>query len=90
MIENIENRRRDVFMETFDGIKDQFQRVYEDLTGGEGTLGLEDHENIDSGLLIQASPGGKKLITIDAMSGGEKTMTALAFLFAIQRFRKYI
>jgi chromosome segregation protein len=37
-------------------------------------------------LLIEASAKGKKLMNIDAMSGGEKTLTALAFLFAIQKF----
>ena len=37
--------------------------------------------------MIEASPPGRKVLNIDAMSGGEKTMTALAFLFAIQTFR---
>ncbi|MCM8764617.1 MAG: AAA family ATPase, partial [Candidatus Omnitrophica bacterium] len=41
----------------------------------------------DSGLAIRASPPGKRLINIDSMSGGEKTLTAFAFLFAIQRHK---
>ena len=48
---------------------------------------LEDPLDIQSGLIIQANPGGKNLLNIDAMSGGEKTLTALAFLFAIQRYK---
>jgi chromosome segregation protein len=38
-------------------------------------------------MLIQASPAGKRLINIDLLSGGEKTLTALAFLFALQRYK---
>jgi chromosome segregation protein len=42
---------------------------------------------LDSGLIIEASTKGNKMTNIDAMSGGEKTLTAMAFLFAIQRFK---
>ena len=45
------------------------------------------HVRLESGLLIQANPGGKNLVNIDAMSGGEKALTALAFLFAVQKHK---
>lgn len=81
----IEGKRKEAFLKTLDGIREQFKIVFKDLTGGTADLRLEG--DMDSGLLIEASPAGKKLLNIDAMSGGEKTLTALAFLFAIQRFR---
>jgi chromosome segregation protein len=81
----IEGKRKDAFMKTLDGVKEQFKIVFTDLMKGEADLRLLG--GLDSGLLIEASAKGKKLMNIDAMSGGEKTLTALAFLFAIQRFR---
>ncbi len=46
---------------------------------------MEIEDNIDSGLIIEASPEGKKILNLDSMSGGEKTLTSLAFLFAIMQ-----
>ncbi len=61
--------------------------MYRELTGGQAELELEKAGDLTSGLLIKASPPGKKLLNIDAMSAGEKTLTAFAFLFAIQRHK---
>ncbi len=85
IIADIEGKRKEVFMKTLEGIREEFKIVFRDLMKGEADLRLLG--GLDSGLLIEASAKGKKLINIDAMSGGEKTLTALAFLFAIQRFR---
>jgi len=85
IIVEIEGKRKDAFMKTLEGLREQFKIIFKDLTKGNADLRLIG--GMDSGLLIEASPGGKKLLNIDAMSGGEKTLTALAFLFAIQRFR---
>jgi len=74
-------------METLKKIEKNFSVIYKDLTGGEGVLKLEERENIDSGLVIEAIPKGKSLVNIDLMSGGEKAITALAFLFAIQQYK---
>ena len=86
-IAEIENKKREVFMKTLNEMGKLFREIYHELTGGEAELGLEDPEDINSGLLISAQPPGKKLLYIDAMSGGEKTLTALAFLFTIQRYK---
>ncbi|MDD5416676.1 MAG: AAA family ATPase, partial [Candidatus Aenigmarchaeota archaeon] len=86
MIGEIENKRMQCFMKTFTSIADHFKIVFNDMTKGVGLLELEDPTDIESGLMIKASPHGKKLENIDALSGGEKTLTALAFLFAIQQF----
>ena len=81
----VEGKRKEAFTKTLEGVREQFKIVFKNLTGGESDVRLAG--GLDSGLLIEASPAGKKLLNIDAMSGGEKTLTALAFLFAIQRFR---
>jgi len=86
-INKIEEKRMTSFMATLEGIAKNFKQVYTELTGGEADLSLEVPNQLDSGLAIRASPPGKKLINIDSMSGGEKTLTAFAFLFAIQRHK---
>lgn len=83
----IESKRKETFSKTLEKISNEFKEVFKDLTNGEADLRLDDPENLESGLIIEASPEGKKLLNIDAMSGGEKTLTALAFLFAIQRYK---
>jgi chromosome segregation protein len=87
MITEIEGKRLNSFTTTLNAVAEQFRTVYSDLTGGRADLRLEELDSIESGLLIEASPPGRKVLNIDAMSGGEKTLTALAFLFAIQKFR---
>ncbi|MBI4014606.1 MAG: AAA family ATPase [Candidatus Aenigmarchaeota archaeon] len=83
VVEEVEKRRHDKFMETFTEIAKNYSRIYRDLTGGFGQLRLEEENNIDSGLLIEASPENKKVLNLDSMSGGEKTLTSLSFLFGI-------
>jgi len=85
MIEEIEAKRREVFYAALEKVSKAFNDVYNKLTGGHASLQLEDPDNIESGLIIQANPPGKRLVNIDLMSGGEKVLTALAFLFALQK-----
>jgi chromosome segregation ATPase len=84
-IEEVEKRRHEKFTSTFDAINNGFQKIWTDMTSGIAQLRLEDQTNLDSGLMIEASPAGKKVLDLDAMSGGEKTLTSLAFLFAIMQ-----
>jgi len=85
MIEKIDVKRTNVFMECFDELNKNFSKMFTTLFGGEGMLELSNREApLESGLLIQAKHKGDSIRNIDSMSGGEKTMTALAFLFAIQ------
>lgn len=86
-ITEIENKKREIFTLTMEEMSKLFKEIYSELTQGEADLGLETPEDINSGLLISAQPPGKKLLYIDAMSGGEKVLTALAFLFTIQRYK---
>jgi chromosome segregation protein len=85
IIADVEGRRKDVFTKTLEGVREQFKKVFYDLMKSEADLRLVG--GLDSGLIIEASTKGNKMTNIDAMSGGEKTLTAMAFLFAIQRFK---
>lgn len=87
MIDKIEVKKLNVFMQCFEHINKKFNELYYSFFEGEGQLGLSNPENpLDGGLLIEAKYKEDKLKSIDAMSGGEKSLTALAFLFAIQSF----
>jgi len=87
MIEIIETKRMEVFHECLKIVGRHFTNVFRKMTNGNASLELEDPSNLESGLMIKATPQGKKLLNIDSMSGGEKTLTALAFLFAIQKYK---
>ena len=88
LMDKIEKRKKEVFMDCHVRVKENFEEIFAELSSGKGTLVLSDPEDIsNSGLLIEASPGGKKLLHLDAMSGGEKVLTSAAFLLAIQRYK---
>ena len=87
MMEKIESKRKEVFYKALQDMSVKFDKVYKKMTGGTGSLQLENPNDLESGLLIQANPGGKRLLNIDSMSGGEKTLVALSFLFSVQEFR---
>ncbi len=89
MIEEIEEKRKRVFMDTLRGLNEKFNEVFDELIGGSVELKLEREDDIESGLLINVRPKNKKITSIDALSGGEKTMVAIAFLFAVQQYKPY-
>jgi len=87
MIDKIDVKRTNVFMGCFNEINHNFQDMFSKFFNGEGNLSLTNlEEPLESGLLIDSQPTGGKLQNIDSMSGGEKTLTALAFMFAIQLY----
>ena len=74
-----------VFMAAFNSISDNFSQVYQQLTQGEGQLELENPENpFLGGIRMRVRPPGKRIQYLDALSGGEKALTALTFMFALQ------
>jgi chromosome segregation protein len=87
MIMEIEGRRKTSFLETLHAVSKHFEEIFHDIMGGQGTLRLEGEILDEAGLIIEATPPGRKKMNIDLMSGGQKTLTALAFLFAIQQFK---
>ncbi len=86
-IRKINKTTRDLFIDTFTKVNEQFREYFKLLfNGGESQLVLLDPENaLESGIEIVARPPGKKLQTISLLSGGEKTMTAIALIFAVFR-----
>ena len=73
------------FKENFDQVVVNFEEIFKELFGGgHAELTLDNEDNpLESGIDIIAQPPGKKLQNINLMSGGEKTMTAIALMFAV-------
>ncbi|MBQ6550301.1 MAG: chromosome segregation protein SMC [Lachnospiraceae bacterium] len=89
IIEELETGMRKQFTEAFESIRTEFNVVFRELFGGgSGTITLdEDADVINAGVSIIAQPPGKKLQNMMQLSGGEKALTAIALIFAIQRLR---
>ncbi len=79
--------KKETFLEAFNAINTNFQQIFAELSHGTGRLELEHPESpFEGGLVIRAQPRDKKMQRIEALSGGEKSLTALSFVFAFQRF----
>ncbi len=87
-IENFTTLRRRAFKEAFDAVNENFQTIFAELSEGDGYLQIDDQEDpFSSGLNLVAHPKGKPVQRLASMSGGEKSLTALSFIFALQRYR---
>ncbi|MEK6970438.1 MAG: chromosome segregation SMC family protein [archaeon] len=88
LINGIDIKRTEAFMETFHSISQNFNKLYTGFFNGEAKLELtEPNRPLEAGLLIEARHGTEKsLKNIDSMSGGEKSLTSLAFIFSIQLY----
>ncbi len=89
IIAKLEDEMRKQFNEKFAFIRDEFDIVFKELFGGgQGTLELsEDEDILTAGIKINAQPPGKKLQNMMMLSGGERALTAIALLFAIQNLK---
>jgi chromosome segregation protein len=87
-MEEIESEKTRKFLQVYNEIADNFAKVFAKLSpGGEATLMLENPEHpLMGGITVRSKPMGKELVTLDAMSGGEKTITGLALIFAVQMY----
>ncbi len=85
IIDDMDKTIKVKFKESFDQIVVQFEEIFGQLFGGgHAELRLDDENNpLESGIEIIAQPPGKKLQNINLLSGGEKTMTAIALMFAV-------
>lgn len=89
IIDELDVAMRNQFTEQFGFISSEFDKVFKELFGGgKGTLELLDDDDIlEAGIRIIAQPPGKKLQNMMQLSGGEKALTAIALLFAIQNLK---
>ena len=89
IIVELDSAMRKQFNEKFAEIGREFDKVFKELFGGgKGTLELmEDEDILEAGIRIIAQPPGKKLQNMMQLSGGEKALTAIALLFAIQNLK---
>ncbi|MFT8703871.1 chromosome segregation protein SMC [Bifidobacterium aquikefiricola] len=85
LVKNLDTTMMDVFRTAFDDTAQAFTKVFSTLfPGGTGRLRLEDPDDLlHTGVIVEASPAGKRVKQLSLLSGGERSLTALALLFAI-------
>lgn len=89
LINEIETKKIELFTKSFEEVNEQFKKAFSQLTtkGAESFLKLENPSNpFSGGVEVKVKITGNKFMDIRSLSGGEKTMTALAFIFAIQEY----
>ncbi len=87
--EEISAKKKGIFMEAYNAIDTNFKALFAELSGGgEASMALENPDDpFEGGLFINAKPRNGMLLRLEALSGGEKSLTALAFIFAIQEYQ---
>ncbi len=88
MMEEIESKKEEMFLKTFNALEKHFSEFFQKLSGkGDAHLILENpNKPMDGGVLIKVKLTSKRYVDIRGLSGGEKTLTVLALIFAIQEF----
>ncbi|TLZ92312.1 MAG: chromosome segregation protein SMC, partial [Methanobacteriota archaeon] len=88
LVEQLTDRKKEGLAKVFTAISENFKRVYAELSeGGEADLVLEDPEKpFDAGLILKVKPAHKKVLRLEALSGGEKSLASMALIFAIQEY----
>ncbi|MDO5852616.1 MAG: chromosome segregation protein SMC [Thermoplasmata archaeon] len=86
LVASLTAKKKGLFMKSYDAVNENFRAIYAQLSGGgEAYMGLENEDDpFLGGLMINAKPRNGKLLRLEALSGGEKSLTALSFIFAIQ------
>ncbi len=89
VIADLDQAMKETFSKKFGEIRAMFSKVFKELFGGgKADLELVDEEDLlETGIVINAQPPGKKLQNMMQLSGGEKSLTAIALLFAIQSLK---
>jgi len=87
-IEKIELEKTRTFMKSYHEINREFSRIFQKLSpGGSAKMILDRPDKpFEGGISIEARPRGKKISSLEILSGGEKTLVALSFIFAVQEF----
>ena len=85
IISEIEGKKKNTFMATFDHINESFKNLFKEIFTGKGSLYLENPDSpFEGGLTIQVQLENKEIRYLEIMSGGEKSLIALLFIFAMQ------
>ncbi|MGH7336998.1 MAG: chromosome segregation protein SMC, partial [Myxococcota bacterium] len=86
LADELVGKKKDALMKVFHEINENFQRTFSELSGGGAAeLALENEvDPFQGGLILRSQPPGKKVQRLEALSGGEKSLTALSFIFAVQ------
>ncbi len=89
LMNEIETKKKEHFMETFNKASTNFEQIFTNLfKKGKASLELENKERpFEGGLSIKVKISGNRYMDIKSLSGGEKTLTALSFIFAIQEYQ---
>ena len=89
LMNEIESKKKEHFMRTFNQANDNFQKIFSTLfTKGKAYLELENpNAPFEEGLSVKVKLAGNRFMDIKSLSGGEKTLTALSFIFAIQEYQ---
>ncbi|MBR7005596.1 MAG: chromosome segregation protein SMC [Candidatus Methanomethylophilaceae archaeon] len=89
LMDDLSAKKKGLFMKSYDAVNENFKAIYAQLSGGgEAFMGLDDEDDpFAGGLMINAKPRNGKLLRLEALSGGEKSLTALSFIFAIQEYQ---
>jgi len=86
-IERFEKMKYDSFMESFNAIDRNFRKIFARLTSGSGRLVLNNEDDpFSGGMTFAVQPRDKKVHLLSALSGGEKSLTTLSFIFSIQQY----
>src|SRR2546427_225634 len=88
LVLELTERKKEGLGTVFTAINENFKRVYKEISeGGEAELLLENEKDpFTGGLIIHANPSHKKVLRLEALSGGEKSLVSMAFIFAIQEY----
>jgi chromosome segregation protein len=88
LVTELEQRKREKLTKVVTGVDEHYRTIYSELSGGgTGRIALENPgDPLAGGLLIEASPVGKTVTRLEQLSGGEKSLASLAFVFALQRY----
>jgi chromosome segregation protein len=88
LVAEIEKKKREKILEVVVKVNENYRAIYGELSaGGEGEIALENPDDpLAGGLLIKARPVGKTVLRLEQLSGGEKSLASLAFIFSLQRY----
>jgi chromosome segregation protein len=88
LVGELNGKKKEGLLKVFEAINANFKQVYAELSeGGEAELVLENEADpLAGGLIMKAKPPHKKVLRLEALSGGEKSLVSMAFIFAIQQY----